>query len=303
MISFRSEAAVFEGNDGPTRANQAVVFIGKRGGYFDQAINDQDYAFDLPLPPRPHPAAQPVFRVRGVQGTAAELPASLIVRPEITPVPARNPRILRVVIPLEGHTPEPDAFGAVIAAGWTDPDRTESLKVRRLRVRVTKVKKGTVDGLVLPPTGSPLALKWLFHLGINGRWHRVELDEIENDLDITVILDLHEEDFVHVTACGFAMTQIHQFMGRSSGVPRLVTSEASTNEEATDAAAKVRSALVDFANVPGAFSNIGLNLFSRLHPSRPDEFPNVDSRKHLGPSEAEPNPATSYRLDYTIEEA
>ena len=43
----------------PAQVNLAVIYIGRRGGYIDQPITDQDYAFHFALPPRPHPAAEP----------------------------------------------------------------------------------------------------------------------------------------------------------------------------------------------------------------------------------------------------
>ena len=123
LVSFRSEAVQFDGNQGPVRANQAVLFIGRDGGYWRQPINDQNYAFDLYLPPKPYEEAVPVLKTEPQTG-------ALPVQPQFTPFPAGAPRALRVVIPLKGVEPHPENYGAIISAGWSDPRRTESAAVR-----------------------------------------------------------------------------------------------------------------------------------------------------------------------------
>lgn len=80
LASFRTQATDFAGNRGPTRANHAILFIGRDGGYWRQPINDQDYAFDLYLPPKPYAEAVPRFKV--VPQTGA-----LPVQPQIAPFP------------------------------------------------------------------------------------------------------------------------------------------------------------------------------------------------------------------------
>jgi hypothetical protein len=67
-----------------------------RGGWSGHTLLDQDYAFDLYLPPKPYPEAVP--RMKFVPLPPAR---SLPVNPLITPYPADEPRALRVVIPLK----------------------------------------------------------------------------------------------------------------------------------------------------------------------------------------------------------
>ena len=131
MAFFRPGAVQFEGNAGRTRANNAVLYMREHGGYFRQPLNDQDYAFDLYLPPKPHPEAVPRW-------TFEPLPParSLPVNPLITPYPADAPRALRVVIPLQGITPDPGRYAALISSGWSDPGGTETRQIRRVRVTV-----------------------------------------------------------------------------------------------------------------------------------------------------------------------
>jgi hypothetical protein len=68
VVSFRSEAVQFAGNGGPVRATQAVVYIGREGGYWRSSINDQDYEFRIPLPPKPSATARPVYKVESRTG-------------------------------------------------------------------------------------------------------------------------------------------------------------------------------------------------------------------------------------------
>ena len=296
VISFRNEATSLPGNSGPTRVNQAVVFIGRKGGYIDLPINDQNYAFDLPLPPKPHPGATPVFHARGVTGMEREEAATLPVQPVITPFPAHTPTLFRVAIPLKGVAPEPETYGAIISAGWTDPEGTQSQDVRRLRVSLRRLEK-------LGP-GAPVEgiskLEWLFYFGVNGRWHKVDLTQPVTQMNLAATLDLHKDDRVHLTACGFAKLQIHQFMGRNSGVEPRLTSERRPIDEVKNAGGKVRSAFFDLDDIPGSFSNIGLNLFSRRHGPEPGRFVRVDSKDHPGPLERGSRDH-NYQMDYEIE--
>ena len=295
VVSFRSEAAVLQGNSRPTRANQAVVFIGGKGGYIDLPINDQNYAFDLYLPPKPHPSAVPAFSVRGVTGMENEVSATLPVQPVFTPVPIDDPRLLRVVIPLAGRVPEPEMYGAIVSGGWTDPAGTEAAKVKRVRVVLRRVKK-------LGP-GAPVdeisRRAWLFYFGVNGRWHRLDLNEPEAQLGVSTTLDLHENDTVHLTACGFAKLQIHQFMGEELRRGPANHERAAPHRRGGRCCQKVRAAFFDLDDIPEA-STISASTSSCWHPPATAQFARANSNAHFGPIE-EKLRENNYEMDYSIE--
>ena len=250
IVSYRSEAVHFTGNAGPTQARQAVVYIGRRGGYIEQKINDQDYVFDLHLPPRPHPAAEPRLRVRAM---IAPLP----VEPRATPFPENDPRMFRVVVPLKGASGSLEEYGAIVSAGWSDPDGTQASKVGRYRVTMERVISSDAPE---PPSDDT----WRFLYGVNGRWHRVNLTQDATRLDKSVELMLHDDDVVHVTACGFARRTIDKFMGAPSAVARDVVSRPLSDAEVEDAAAKVGKAFASaVANhgIPTSFGNAPLLRF------------------------------------------
>jgi hypothetical protein len=276
IASFRSEAASFPGNGGPTRANKAFVFIGRRGGYIDQSINDQDYEFDLYLPPKPHADAVPTMLVEHVLGPSS-------IRPQMTAVPDVDPRAWRVVIPFKGVSSDVKDYGVIISGGWSDPSGTETQKVRRLRVRLDKLQ---FDGF----GGGRL------YVGVNGRWQLVTQLLADIDLDTSVDLMLHQDDNVHVTACGFRAENIDAFMGRSSGVPLSVISQRNTRQEAKKAAGRIRDAFIkgaiDPRDIPRSFGNDPLRLLSRKHPAK------VQGSFRGAPQ----GEGKKYELHYTIQE-
>lgn len=203
VASFRREAVRFGGNAGPTRASQAALYVGRDGGYWRQPINDRDYEFDLYLPPKPYPEAEPRWHVEAKTG---QLP----VQPAFEPYPFGDPRALRVTIPLEGVTPHPEEYGAIISGGWSDPRGTESSEVDRIRVDVEKIHMNAdLD---------PLGDEWYVYVGVNGRWKVwEEIGGWEESLNFDVNLDLHPDDPVLVSVCGFEADAINNYMGDDSG--------------------------------------------------------------------------------------
>ena len=203
LVSFRRDGTILPGNVGPTQTNNAVVFIGREGGYWQQAINDQNYAFDLYLPPKPYAEAIPKWSVIPKTG-------NLPVQPQITPLPVNNPRYLRVVIPLQGVSLHPAQYGAIIAGGWSDPQQTETAKMQQIRVTVSRI---FMDG-----DYDTLSDEWYVYIGINGRWRFWESIGGDSEvLSYSVDLDLHPEDKIHVTGCGFEADILHDYMGKNSG--------------------------------------------------------------------------------------
>ncbi len=273
VASFRSEAVQFPGNSGPTRANNAVLYIGGKGGYWNQPINDQDYAFDLYLPPKPYAEAAPRW-------TCIPMTGVLPVAPRITPYPTYDPKALRVVIPLKGVTPTPEQYGAILSAGWSDPRGTESAAIQRVRVRVTKIYMDTdydTDGD-----------EWYVYIGVNGRWKVYRsISGSMKSLDISVELDLHPADQILLTANGFEANPMHNYMGDNSGY----TWEQISDPNITQ---KRREEIEDhvFWQLSGSFNyeNKALGHFWKTHNSTErGSFPLFPSKEN------------DYRLEYTIE--
>jgi hypothetical protein len=203
VVSFRSETDAFSGNSNLSRASKAIVYIGQHGGYWDQAINDQNYAFDLYLPPKPSPESTVTWNVFPQTN---EFP----VQPQIKPYPPSNPRLLRVVIPLQGVTPHPVEYGAIISGGWSDPHQIDAAQIHRLRVTLQKIHMDS--DLDSGPD------EWHVYIGINGRWHIwQDIGGWEKPLNVSVDLDLHANDKIHITACGFEADAMHDHMGHDSG--------------------------------------------------------------------------------------
>jgi hypothetical protein len=328
MVFFRPGAVQFEGNAGPTRANNAVLYMGTNGGYFRQPLNDQDYAFDLYLPPKLHPEAVPRW-------TFEPLPParSLPVNPLITPYPADAPRALRVVIPLQGVIPAPDVYAAIISGGWSDPDGTETQQIRRVRVTVENMFIIDPHEKFAHPFNRPAVARWHVYIGINGVWTVRELllpvdrfDKVPNESDVdeafldelaragfprsslsfnpavlnfSVGLRLHPEEKIHITACGFEANDLHHLIGKDSGLTWEQISDPTLTETQRR---KIMEKLIEEAldkhwyGIPDrnlADNNKPLGLFSEVHfPREASESPfdRVSDKR-------------DYRLRYRIDES
>jgi hypothetical protein len=284
VASFRTQATDFAGNSGPTRANHAILFIGRDGGYWRQPINDQDYAFDLYLPPKPYAEAVPRFKVVAQTGT-------LPVQPRLTPFPANEPRAFRVVIPLKGVEPHPENYGAIISAGWSDPRGTEAAAVKLFRI--------TVEEILMDANLDPGILdgdEWYVYVGINGRWRVWEsLGGESEKLNFSVVLPLHPSDRIHITACGFEADEINGLMNHSIGQSWADICDPTIM---TDNASKIRSGFLSLGtSLDSSIENEPLDpdpeingYFSQFHP------PNVLDTVTVA------SPQGKYRLRYKIEE-
>lgn len=253
VASFRSEAVKLPGNRKLTFGTVAVLYIGRKGGYWTSPINDQDYEFRLPLPPRPTSDAVPRFKVNSKTGR-------LPVRPIITPTPKKNPKALKVVIPLKGIKPHPTEYGAIISAGWSDPKEFQIKKIVPVRVTI----KNFLDRRPVLARMAPTHL----YVGVNGRWKVFILKPTKSgkyDLNFAVNLDLHRQtDKIHITARAFSTHKIHRkLMGKSTGLSPKIASERSTMKEAKKAAGKIRDKFLSAA--PQFSENGDLGLFSQRH--------------------------------------
>ena len=293
MAFFRPGAAKFDGNSGLTRANNAVLFIGRNGGYWRQSINDQNYDFDLYLPPKPYPEAQPVWKWEEM--------TALPVLPQIAPYPVYDPKALRVEIPLKGVKQHPEEYSAIISGGWSDPRRTESKKIKSLRVTIEKI---FIDSFHAGDKGAAEKDKieeWNVYIGINGIWHVRSLNVRKGEarsLNVTEDLRLHPDDRIHITACGFEADVMHELIGKKSGFTWLHISDPALTE-------KQRIKIMEKVVEKGLDKTLGvpmrdptnvnepLGLFSKFHSVR--RIPSGGTRVHGLRSEAK-----DYRLKYTI---
>lgn len=276
IASFRSEAVQFEGNPGPTRANTTALFIGREGGYWRQPINDQDYAFDLYLPPQPYAEAVPRWTIAPQTGV-------LPVQPQLTPFPAGAPRALRVVIPLKGVNPHPENYGVIISGGWSDPLGTEATLVKRFRVTIEEI----LMDANLDPTGAD---EWYIYVGVNGHWNIWQsLSGASHRLNYSVDLALHPSDQIHITVCGFEADEIHDLIGDTIG---LSWAEVCDPGQAVEKAEKIRNGFLRLGtSLDPWILNEAVGSFSQFHPPEGLETVTVAS------------PTNDYRLRYRIEES
>ncbi|MEZ4864883.1 MAG: hypothetical protein R3C14_26455 [Caldilineaceae bacterium] len=252
VASFRTEAVKFRQNGGPTRASNAILYIGRNGGYWRQPINNQDYVFDLHLPPKPYAEAKPIWKVTAKTGR-------LPVQPRINPFPADEPRLLRITVPLKGERPHPDEYGAIIAGGWSDPRGTESARIRRLRVTVEKI---FMDANLDPLSGD----EWYVYVGVNGRWKVWEsIGGDTETLNYAITLDLHPDDRIHITACGREADEINGLMGKNIGLSWAKVMDTSAGG---DNAGKIRDGFLSLGlSLNSSIENEAIGLFSQEHPS------------------------------------
>ena len=274
VVSFRSEAVQFRENRHPTRATQAVVYIGRRGGYFNHAINDEDYEFDIPLPPRPTTRAQVVTTFQSQTG---QLP----VAPVLTPAPRQDARVVRVRIPLAGVTPHPDEYGVIISVGWTDVDGSVAAETRTHSVTIASLEKHTK----LDTTAND---EWYVFAGINGRWRRARLDGSNPNINFTIGLHLHKDDPIHITVCGFEADRINETMGADSGVAAHAVGGPIPDAEAVDVARAIRD--TGLATGSKVNENEALDLMSMFHPAGT-----------VATFRQRSSPRGMYTLTYTIE--
>jgi len=228
VISFRSETFKFKENKGRARANQAVVFMNDKGGYFNQKINDQNYDFDLYLPPKPIASATPVWNVR--------FKASTKVNPVITPYPEKDPKLLKVHIPLKGKTISDGMYGAIISGGWKDSKGIDDFNIRKIYIKINEAH--------LKDKGERGRDEWYVYVGVNGRWKKIlsSKDSGKHKINHIVSLYLHKADKIKIAACGMEADPIHDLMGKNTGIsPSMVSSGFQSSSKRKNAAKNIRN--------------------------------------------------------------
>jgi hypothetical protein len=232
VATFRSEAVKFLSNGGPTRATVASLYIGRRDAYFTSTINDQDYSFNLRLPPKPFATATPLVLIRSMTGV---LPVNPVVAALPTPADAR---FFNVLVPLNGVVPQPDEYGLIVSGGWSDPNGAETRKVLRKRVTISKI--------FMDANLDPIARdEWYIYVCVNGRWKAFEnLHGYDATLNYVVDLNLHPTDKITISLNGFEADTVDDLMGNGSGVDPQRVRAKSTNAQAREAAEQIRNAFV-----------------------------------------------------------
>jgi len=212
VISFRDETAKFSGNKGFSRASQAIVYINGKGGYYNQKINDQNYSFDIYLPPKPSAASKPKFITK--KKIASK------VNPIITPFPKENPKLLRVTIPLKGKSAS--SYGIIISGGWSDPTGADAKQIRKVEVNISEANlKSDKD----PNRIINRADEWYLYTGINGRWKFFKsMDRGKRKLNHKVTLRLHKSQKIKISSNGYEADPIHDLMGKSTGLSSKIAS-------------------------------------------------------------------------------
>ncbi len=217
VISFREETDKFSGNKGLSRASQAVVYINGKGGYFNQRINDQNYSFDMYLPPKPATSSTPKFRVRKK--------ITSTINPIIVPFPSEDPKLLRVTIPLKGKRIPSVNYGVIISGGWSDPMGVDAKNIKKVTINIIKAnfkKDNDPDGILFNKRD-----EWYLYAGINGRWKLFEsMEKGERTLNHKVTLHLHKTQTIKISANGYEADPIHDLMGVSVGVASKVASSS-----------------------------------------------------------------------------
>ena len=228
VATIRYEAMTFDQGAGPVRAAVANLYIGRNDTYFTSRINDQDYEFDIQLPPRTDPTSTLRSRIRSMTGVPP-------VNPILTPLPSpKNARVIRVRVPLKGVRPEPAEYGLSIAVGWSDPNGADAAKIVTRTVHIDRIY---MDANLDPWSRD----EWHIYTCINGRWKvSGTLRGDSKALNHRETLTLHQLDRIRISVCGYEADAAHDMMGSHSGVNPLRVSAASSDAQAKSVAKDIR---------------------------------------------------------------
>jgi hypothetical protein len=171
----------------------------------------------------------PFSNARGPSAVAGE------ADPEIAMLPPENPgempKQVKVRIPLTKLPAGRNSYGVIVSLGWHDPAREQAQKVKEVRVWFDKVEltgdlrrfldtdwkvlgipimplKRLPAWLVPEPGGVGGTIRLDFRVGVNGRWHGLDVDRV--NLRMTSLslkhqgetMFLAEDDDIRITAHG-----------------------------------------------------------------------------------------------------
>lgn len=129
-----------------------------------------------------------------------KFPPKVELLPEVPGKPLE--RQAKVTIPLNAFVdehPDVDSYGVIVKIGWFDPDKQQGKDVKKVTVTLKKLVKNVIDHDVFKE-------EWRVKLGVNGRWFHHQFDGMgsndSRDLNDKVVMHLHKEDFVIVSAHG-----------------------------------------------------------------------------------------------------
>ena len=145
----RFAPTILPGDSAPSLTNKTFIWIHGRGGYYNRPVAQQNYDFDIALPPKP----EPVVQQSQASGAAVAPPVAFGAEPRavilsrvgsVTPilsfVPAGAPTRVHVRYPLASlHDSSPNRqFGATIATGWRESSLGRTY--RQLCVKFENIK-------------------------------------------------------------------------------------------------------------------------------------------------------------------
>ena len=145
----RFAPTILPGDTAPSLTNKTFVWIHGRGGYYNRSVAQQNYDFDIALPPKPELAVQqsransaavsPPLAF-GAEPRAVVLSRVGSVTPTLSFVPAGAPTRVHVRYPLaslQDSSPNRQ-FGATIASGWREPSLARTY--RQLCVKFENIR-------------------------------------------------------------------------------------------------------------------------------------------------------------------
>ena len=217
-------------------------------------INDSDFSFDLPLPPRPLRSSTPVWRIdrHATPGLPGQVPVAAEVA--VVPVLADAESHLAVTVRMAHGTPPSTGFAASIVAGWRRP--TEAA-LQHVRV--------TIDGVVVhdPLKGGTIAGHeapgWRMQVNVNGDWRSLAGLENVGPTDggaffpqtrpLAFDLHLQKGETLRIFADGVSSACVDTLFGQSLG-----TDLALFGFDVSAAAACLNAVAVDAGTASASYS-------------------------------------------------
>jgi hypothetical protein len=185
-------------------------------------VNDSDFSFELPLPPRPRQSSGPVWRID--RHATPSLPGQVPVDAEVAveAVTAAAVPHLVVTVRMAHGAPLPTGFAATVVAGWQRPQHAE-LKHVRLTIDGVLVRDPLKAGAV---PGHP-APGWRMQVSVNGDWRSLSGLENVGPADagaffpqtrpLAFDLFLGKTDTLRIAADGVSSNCVDTLFGQSLG--------------------------------------------------------------------------------------
>ncbi len=243
VATARWEAVKFDENERHVPAIQFMFFACRNGGYWDfPNISGSDYEFIVDLPEAPEPAGEyPIGHTPGIALNTLVVRPRLLVKldyapftsargptagageadPEIELLPPENPREspkqVKIRVPLTKlGAGARNSYGVIVSLGWFDGERQQAETVKEVRINFLSITmagdtRRFIDSFLrrLPgePGGIGGTLRFVFRVGVNGRWHAVDFPDTsvgtrQFPLRVSETVHLAEEDDIRITCTG-----------------------------------------------------------------------------------------------------